>query len=348
VLKVFKPKLNEFIVSTNHVLIWIKSGHGLIEVDFKTYSDYEDKVIFLAPHQPLKFVFGDFEVAMLEFPNQLIGHSRDYRVLFKHLIELGYVEFSENKQMLIETLFTENPLKVLDISTNQWFWQNPFQANKDEYTLIFDLKEVIDLHFNENYSVEQLVKSLKHEYYTVHNIVKNKLGLTIKSLAQKQLLTESQKDIAFTDKPIQEVAFDMGFKDPAYFNRFFKTHLNLTPSEFRTSFGSNAQTTDTFIQDLLFLIHQHHTHNRSTQFYAEEMYMSIKTLSRKVQDKLNMTVGDLIRIEIVNTAKSLLQNLTIKETAFELGFEEANHFSAFFKKHAGITPSEFQSGRFSK
>lgn len=83
-LKIIKPKLNELIVSPNHVLVWIKSGHGLIEVDFKTYSDYEDKIIFLSPNQPIKFVFGDFEVAMLEFSSQLVGHSRDYRVLFRH------------------------------------------------------------------------------------------------------------------------------------------------------------------------------------------------------------------------------------------------------------------------
>jgi AraC-like DNA-binding protein len=341
-IKIFKPNLNQLILSPNHVLVWIKSGNGLIEVDFKTYTDYEDKVIFLAPNQPLKFVFGDFEVALLEFPNQLVSKSRDYRVLFKHLISLGYIAFSEKKQEVLETLFAENPLKILDISTNQWYYQNPFQANKEEYSIIFDLKEVIDLHFNENYSVDQLVKLIKQEHYSIHTVVKNKLGLTIKNLAQKKLLIESQKDIAFTDKPIKAVAYDMGFNDPAYFNRFFKEQINLTPSEFRANFGNTIQTSDTFVQDLLFLIQQHHPSERSTTFYADTLHMSIKTLSRKVKDRLNLTVGDLIRVEIINTAKKLLQDLPIKEVAYELGFEEPNHFSSFFKKHTGITPTEYQ------
>lgn len=52
---------------------------------------------------------------------------------------MGYIEFSNKNQPILATLFDENPLKVLDVSTNQWYWQNPFNAQKDEYTIIFDL-----------------------------------------------------------------------------------------------------------------------------------------------------------------------------------------------------------------
>lgn len=338
-LKILKPNIGEVKMFTNHVLIWIQSGHGIIEVDFKNYTDFEDRLIFLSPNQPIKFVFGDFELALLEFPDEFISKSKDYRVLFKHLIALGYVEFSEKKQGIFAQLFQEDPLNILDISSNQWFWQNPFKANKDEYTIIFDLKEVIDSHFHENWSVEQFVSNINQEYYSLHQLIKNRLGLTVKNLAQRKLLIESQKNIAFTDKSIQEVAYDLGFNEPAYFNRFFKKQSQLTPTQFRQNFGH--QPTDTFIQDLLFLIQQHHQSNRSSTFYADKMFMSFKTLSRKVKNKLNMTVGDLIRVEIMNTAKALLPIIGIKETAFELGFTEANHFSSFFKKYAKVTPSEF-------
>ena len=342
-LKIYKPKIGELTSFSNHVLIWVKSGQGMIEVDFQRYADFENKLIFLSPDQHIKFVFGEFEIALLEFSNAFVSNSPDYRVLFKHLISLGYIEFSERNQQILTTLFNGNPLKVLDISTNQWFWQNPFNANKEEYTIIFDVKEVIDRHFHEHRSVEQLISNIHPKQYSIQKLIKNRLGLTVKNLAQKKLLIESQKDIALTDKPIQEVAYDLGFKDPAYFNRFFKKYAHLTPLEFRNNFGSS---TDTFIEDLLLLINQHHKSNRSTSFYADKTHTSIKTLSRKVKNKLNMTVGDLIRVETINSAKKILQALPIKETAFELGFEEANHFSAFFKKYTGLTPTEYQSKKY--
>lgn len=343
-LQLITPPLNQPLTYSRHVMVWIKSGNGLIEVDFQTFSDFEDRVIFLSPGQRIKFVFGTFEVALLEFPDGFVKQSKDYRVLFKHLISLGYIEFTEAQQQTFKTLLSDSPSKVLDISTHQWFWQNPFKAEKEEYTIIFDLKEVIDTHFKENWSVEQFVTNIDQEYFELHRLVKNRLGLTIKHLAQRKLLVESQRDIAFTDKPIQEVAYDMGFRDPAYFHRFFKAWTHLTPKGFREQFGSHPS--DTFIQDLLLLIQQHHPTQRATSFYADKLFMSIKTLSRKVKDKLNMTVGDLIRVEVIQSAKRHLQNMTVKETAFLLGFEEANHFSAFFKKYTGITPSQYQSKKY--
>ena len=340
-LKTFQPTINSFIAFPHHVMIWIKSGNGMIEVDFKNYSQFQDKLIFLSPNQPIKFLYGEFEAVILEFPNDLVAESTDFRVLFKHLIAMGYIEFSNKKQCILDTLFDESPLTVLDVSTNQWFWQNPFNAQKEEYTIIFDLKEVIDEHFKENWSVGQFVSNINHEYYSIQQLVKNRLGLTVKNLAQRKVIIESQKDIALTDKPIQEVAYDMGFKDPAYFNRFFKQHTQLTPTAFRKKFGIDLN--DFFLQDLTTLIQAYHKNEHTTSFYADKMFMSIKTLSRKVKDQLNMTVGDLIRVELIKSAKVLLKVTTIKAAALELGFKEANHFSAYFKKYTGLTPSAYQN-----
>ncbi len=199
---------------------------------------------------------------------------------------------------------------------------------------------MIDEHFKENWSVQQFVTNINHEYYAIQKLVKNRLGLTVKNLAQRKVIIESQKDIALTDKPIQEVAYDMGFKDPAYFNRFFKGQTQLTPAKFRQKYG--VDPSNFFLQDLTALIQAHHKNQHSTAFYADQLFMSIKTLSRKVKDQLNMTVGDLLRTELINTAKILLKVATIKATARELGFKEANHFSAYFKKYTGLTPSEYQ------
>ena len=43
-------------------------------------------------------------------------------------------------------------------------------------------------------------------------------------------------------------------------------------------------------------------------------------------------------------AKSLLQKSTssVKQIASVLGFTEANHFSNYFKKHAGVTPVAYR------
>jgi len=73
------------------------------------------------------------------------------------------------------------------------------------------------------------------------------------------------------------------------------------------------------------------------------MNIPVKTLSKKVKNKLNITIGQLIRQEIINTAKAFLHSdLKINLIAFELGFQEANHFSAFFKHYTNQTPEEYR------
>ncbi|MEP5914215.1 MAG: AraC family transcriptional regulator, partial [Flavobacteriaceae bacterium] len=141
------PKINKVYFINKYTLLHIISGSGTIEVDFKNYTDWEDKAIYLEKGQYIKFFSDDFVVRKIEFPNKTIFEKKEVRVLFKHLISLGYINFNECeecKRYLSNTVFSENTSEIIDISSKQWYWQNPFQASKQEYQIIFDVKEIID------------------------------------------------------------------------------------------------------------------------------------------------------------------------------------------------------------
>lgn len=341
-VKKFRPEINKVYFVNQYTLFHILSGSGNIQVDFKNYNDWRGKAIYLEKGQFIKFLSDDFTVRKIEFPNKEIFQDKEVRVLFKHLISLGYINFTECsdcQKFLSNTVFSENMGDIIDISSKQWYWQNPFKANKSEYQIIFDIKEIIDLEYHNhltNYELSALIAEKGHE---AQALVKDKIGITVKSLLANKRLLESKKEIAFTDKTMQEIAYDMGYKDPAYFNRVFKNNTLQTPADFRKNHGD--QNRDTFTHDILELLKTYHTEERSIAFYAEKMNLSVKTLSRKTQQKLNTSLGQLVRAEIVNTAKELLaQGASIKEIAFTLGFEEANHFSSFFKRYTNQLPSD--------
>ncbi|MEO0331138.1 MAG: DUF1549 domain-containing protein, partial [Bacteroidota bacterium] len=88
-------------------------------------------------------------------------------------------------------------------------------------------------------------------------------------------------------------------KDPAYFNRVFSKMAGKSPSQFREAM--NFADKDAFLPELYQLLEKHHKDQRDLDFYADKMHLPIKTLSRKVKDKLNTTLGQLIRQEITNT-----------------------------------------------
>ena len=342
-IKKFTPEINKIYLIHTHTMYHILVGEGSIEVDFIKYTDWNDKLIFLDKGQCIKFTSGNFIVRKIEFENEQIFRSKEVRVLFKHLVSLGYINFDECedcKTYLDQTVFSKNGSDIIDISSNHWYWQNPFHAKKDEYHIIFDVKDIIDENYKSNLTNDQLIKMLGSSRYKAQVIFKSKVGLTVKSLFTKKRLIESKKEVAFTDKNINEIAYEYGFNDPAYFNKVFKNSSGLSPTEFRNKI--NYEERNEFFPKLFELLKTYHAEQRSVKFYADSMNLSPKTLSKKVKDQLNSTIGQLIRIEIINSAKlMLLDGRSVKDVAYELAFLEANHFTAFFKKHTGLTPSQY-------
>ncbi len=347
VIKLF-PEIEKIYFIEKYTLIHILKGSGNIQVDFENYFDWQDKAIYLEKGQYIKFLSDDFVVRKIEFPDETMFRNKDVRVLFKHLISLGYIDFAECsdcKSFLDKSVFSEKTEKIIDISSKQWYWQNPFQASKNEYQIIFDAKDIIDTQFQNRLTNQELVKLINENGVDAQALVRKKIGISIGKLLSKKRLVESKRKIAFTDKNIQEISYEIGFNDAAYFNKVFKNTTGSTPSEFRKNFDFKER--DTFVQDILELIKAHHTEQRSLDFYADKMSLAVKTLSKKTRDKLNISLGQLIRNELVSSSKiRLAENMPIQEVAYQLGFEESNHFSNFFKHHTGRTPSEFKSEKY--
>ena len=344
----FSPEIDKVYFIERHTLIHILSGKGSIQVDFKNYFDWQEKAIFLEKGQYIKFLSDDFTVRRIEFSNERKFYNDEVRVLFKHLISLGYIDLLECEEchtFLSESALTDNSADIIDVSSKQWYWQNPFKANKEEYQVIFDAKEIIDEEYSNNLTSHDLVSLINDRGYNAQTLIKNKVGLSIKNLMTSKRLKESLKEVAFTTKNIQEISYDLGYKDDAYFNRVFKNSTGQTPKQFRENF--DFENRDLFAQDILALLQKYHQQERSLEFYADKMNLSIKALSNKVKVKMNTSLGQLIRIELINTAKlMILEGQSITAISAQLGFEEPNHFSRFFKHYSNITPTEFKSKKY--
>ena len=79
------------------------------------------------------------------------------------------------------------------------------------------------------------------------------------------------------------------------------------------------------------------------------MNITPKHLSQTVKNLSGKTAKELIQDRVVLEAKRLLLHtpLSIKEIAYQLGFEEPLHFSAFFKNRAGVSPTFFKEAKHS-
>lgn len=83
---------------------------------------------------------------------------------------------------------------------------------------------------------------------------------------------------------------------------------------------------------------------KSVKKYASELSISEKQLHKATTTLLDKTPKQIIDVRILLEAKRLLvhSNQSIKEVAYELGYEEPTNFIKYFRKHTNFTPSEFR------
>lgn len=79
--------------------------------------------------------------------------------------------------------------------------------------------------------------------------------------------------------------------------------------------------------------------------YASALQLSGNALAKLTGRHLHKTPTELIMERLLLEAKRLLHftTMSVKEIAFHLGFADFGYFGRVFKKHAGITPTEYRS-----
>ena len=76
--------------------------------------------------------------------------------------------------------------------------------------------------------------------------------------------------------------------------------------------------------------------------YAEITSMSTRTLSRLFIKELGMNFSDWrTRLKLLEAIKRLGEKQSVKEIAFDLGYETTSAFTFMFKKNLGKTPSNY-------
>lgn len=101
------------------------------------------------------------------------------------------------------------------------------------------------------------------------------------------------------------------------------------------------------IREYNFLVEEHFRTKHTVSEYADLLFKSPKTLSNLFAKLGEKTPLEYIKERILLEARRLLMytEKPIKEIAYELGYEDIQSFSRFFKKHEQISPSDFRKNQ---
>lgn len=99
------------------------------------------------------------------------------------------------------------------------------------------------------------------------------------------------------------------------------------------------------IREIINYINDNYGNNRlSLQSISESIYLSQTYLCAFFKKATGKTLNQYITEVRIEKAKEMLRDTGIKvyEIAYRVGFTDTNYFSTLFKKHVGITPSEYK------
>ena len=83
----------------------------------------------------------------------------------------------------------------------------------------------------------------------------------------------------------------------------------------------------------------------SVAYCADELHLSANYFGDLIKKETGKSAQEYIQNKIIDVAKDkiLVDNLTVNEIAYELGFKYPQHFSRLFKQRVGYTPNEYRS-----
>lgn len=98
------------------------------------------------------------------------------------------------------------------------------------------------------------------------------------------------------------------------------------------------------LQNLKNYIELHYKTKHSASAYADLLHITPKALAKITKNYFNKTLTDLISERIIIEAKRelYLTNKSVKEIAYELGYDDEHYFSRFFKNNADVSPQMYR------
>ena len=109
-----------------------------------------------------------------------------------------------------------------------------------------------------------------------------------------------------------------------------------------TNESVNSKAEDNYLR-ILSVISQNHSTRLTVPEIAAKCNMSVSNAKRIFTKYAGCSISDYCNNARIEEAKHLLfEGCSVAETAEQLGFEDPNYFSSFFKRLTGIPPSKYR------
>lgn len=242
-------------------VLLIPEGYTL-SVDFNQYQTSQHTLFFVNSNQYLHITQGSNAEAKMIFYNRdfycVQIHDAEVAcdgLLFNNIFEIPKVVLDDseakNTSDLLQAIQDELApkddsseemiriyLKQLIIqATRIWKKQNlqntSSRVPREEEDMFRNFGRLVEIHFREKHKVSEYANLLRIAPKTLSARF-NRLKLeNPNEIIKNRIVLEAKRLLMYTDLSVKEIGYQLGYDDPAYFNRIFSQKAGCTPTAFK-------------------------------------------------------------------------------------------------------------------
>jgi AraC family transcriptional activator of pobA len=99
--------------------------------------------------------------------------------------------------------------------------------------LVSRYRALIEEHYADNWPLSKYARSLAVSLAQLRAACSATIGDAPLKLVHERVLIEAKRNLIYTARSVSQIAYQLGFNDPAYFSRFFTQHAGEPPAQFR-------------------------------------------------------------------------------------------------------------------
>lgn len=107
------------------------------------------------------------------------------------------------------------------------------EKNKRYSKTIFICINFIYKHIYEDFTHNDVANHVELSPKYLSKLFKDEVGMSISDFIQEEKFKEAKRLLAYSEKPISEIALLLNFNDQSYFSRVFKKVAGITPKKYR-------------------------------------------------------------------------------------------------------------------
>jgi AraC family transcriptional regulator, transcriptional activator of pobA len=233
-------------------IVVITKGRGWHQIDFQRYKLTHGQIFFIKPGQVHGWEMSPTAQGyILEFTSESFAKSLDSNTLIhSRLSNLSDLILCPAK---IKSRFMDQcEVMCGEFGKKEWARESSLQSwlnlilitlyrldsnenrgAKENDDAIEKFEVLVEENFRQEHRVEFYAEKLKLSSRALTMRLSRALDRSARDLIQDRCLLEARRLLAYSNQPISQISDLLGFQDPNYFSRIFKSKTGLTPAKFR-------------------------------------------------------------------------------------------------------------------